>query len=255
MTAVKKINENNIDISQLTEITALRDYYHSVDLWETSQAIEALKKMASVDATRELIQLYVDCLWRKIKIEIISALGAHSNQRSLEFLFDIAKSDADLSLSHVAIESLGKTQHILAARFLEHLYQYGHKAKKTALVLALVKFANTSCLELFAVDLKKSLDTKDFTLAKNLIYALGELRSSHVLDLLKTIVSGAYPKDIQLSAISSMGKISREPSDLAPHQDQFKSDAFEFQIFQQAQNQITFRSEWKLEDYLNKLLQ
>ncbi len=255
MTAVKKINENNIDISQLTEITALRDYYHSVDLWETSQAIEALKKMASVDATRELIQLYVDCLWRKIKIEIISALGAHSNQRSLEFLFDIAKSDADLSLSHVAIESLGKTQHILAARFLENLYQYGHKAKKTALVLALVKFANTSCLELFAVDLKKSLDTKDFTLAKNLIYALGELRSSHVLDLLKTIVSGAYPKDIQLSAISSMGKISREPSDLAPHQDQFKSDAFEFQIFQQAQNQITFRSEWKLEDYLNKLFQ
>jgi HEAT repeat protein len=255
MTAAKKLNEKNIEINQLTEITELRDYYHSVELSETSQAIAALKKIASVDATRELTQLYVDCLWRKIKIEIISALGAHTNQRSLEFLFDIAKSDADLSLSHVAIESLGQTQHILAARFLENLYQHGHKTKKTAIVSALVKFANTSCLELFAVDLKKSLETKDFTLAKNLIYAMGELRSSSALELLKTVLNGPYPKDIQLSAVSSIGKISRQPSDLAAHQDKFKNDAFEFQIFQQAQNQIVFRSEWKLEDYLNKLFQ
>ncbi len=71
MTAAKNLNENSVEISQLTEITDLRDYYHSVELSETSQAILALKKIATVDATRELTQLYADCLWRKIKIEII----------------------------------------------------------------------------------------------------------------------------------------------------------------------------------------
>ncbi len=255
MTAAKNSDVLSPKISEMTEISELRDFYHSVDLNETSQAVGALKKMGSVDATRELIQLYHECLWRKIKIEIIQALGFHNNQRSLEFLFDLSKADLDLSLSHFAIEALGQTQNILAARFLENLYQQGHKTKKTAIVLALVKFANTSCLELFTSDLKKSLENKDFSLAKNLIYAMGELRAAHALELLKTIMTGQFPKDIQLSAVTSIGKISREPRDLLPHQEQFKADAFEFQIFQQAQNQIVFRSEWKLEDYLNKLFQ
>lgn len=255
MSAAKKIDKKGVSILDLTDINELRDYYHSIDLNETLMAVTALKKIGTVDATRELTQLYADCLWRKIKIEIIQALGSHSNQRSLEFLFELAKSDADLSLSFLAIEALAQTQNILAARFLENLYQHGHKTKKMSIVLALVQLADKNALVLFTEDLSQALENKEYPLAKNLIYALGELRAHTTLDKLKAIISGPYPKDIRLSAVTSIGKISRQPSDLKDHADQFKQDAFEYQIFQQAQNQISFRTDWKLEDYLNKLFQ
>lgn len=254
MSAVKKI-ENKVSVLEVTEISELRHYYHAVDLNETLMAIAVLKKMATVDASRELIQLYSDCVWRKIKIEIIKALGFHPNQRSLEFLFELASSDADLSLSYLAIESLSQTQNTLALRFLENLYVHGHKTKKMSLVLALVKFSNKNCLNFFIPDLSKALENKEFPLAKNLIYALGELRAHDTLNFLKTIAHGPYPKDIQLSAVTSIGKVSRNPADLGDLADRFRHDAFEYQIFQQAQNQITFRADWKLEDYLNKLFQ
>lgn len=246
---------NQINISELQDISELRNYYHSINLSETSCAISALGKLKTSDASRELIQLYYDCLWRKIKIEIIQALGNHDNQRSLEFLFDLALSDQDLSLSNLAIEALGNSQNILAARFIEELYKNGPKTKKPIATLALVKLTHVSMLDLFNSDLKLALENNDFTAAKNLIYALGELRSHKSLDQLKLIVIGAYPKEIQLSAVTSIGKVSRHLNDLDMYADKYRYDAFEFQIFQHAQNQLIFRSEWKLEDYLNKLFQ
>ncbi len=255
MSAAKKINNLSNTISELMEISELRHYYHSVDINETLAAIKALKTIGTVDASRELIQLYNECLWRKVKIEVIHALGHHSHQRSLEFLFEISQSDYDLSLALVAIESLANSQSILTVRFLENLYAHGHRSKKMTIVLSLVKLGNNNCLQLFSEDLELCLANKEFSLAKNLIYAIGELRCHNKLDFLKLIVSGPYPKDIQLSAVTSIGKLSRDRADLIMFSDQFKNDAFEYQIFQQAQNHISFRSEWKLEDYLNKLFQ
>lgn len=249
------MSAKKINISEIQDISDLRNYYHSINLNETSLAIQVLKTLQTADASRELIQLYNECLWRKIKIEIIQALGFHNNQRSLEFLFDLSKSDTDLSLATYAIDALGQTQSALASRFLEELYQNGHLTKKPALVLALVKLVSKSSLRLFNNDLQDSLTKNEYTLSKNLIYALGELRSHEALPHLKNIIEGSYSKEIQLSAISSIGKISRNSKDLDNYADKYRHDAFEFQIFQQAQNQLTFRSEWKLEDYLNKLFQ
>ncbi len=250
---IKKTSAELDPISTITEIEKLRPYYYSDNLNETFEAIQALKKMNTVDASRELIQIYNDSLWRKIKIEVISALGSHNNQRTLEFLCKIANSDEDLSLAQLSIEALGQIDNVVVSRFLEQLYLYGHKSKKPDLILSLVKQCYLPFLKNVTADLSEALINKDFSLAKNLIYAIGELRSHDELNSLKLMIGAAFPKDIQLSAISSVAKISRNANDLSEYASLFKHDAFEFQIYQQSQQQLIFRSQWKLEDYLNKL--
>ena len=145
---------SDLDIKNIADIEVLRSYYHSINIENTYDAILALKKINSVDSSRELIQLYNECLWRSIKIEILKALGSHSNQRSIEFMIQVAKSDEDLPLALISIESLGNTQSPLALRFLENIYSQGHKSKKSTVTLALVKLLSVSMQDIFISDLK-----------------------------------------------------------------------------------------------------
>src|SRR6476620_9102389 len=95
-------------------IGSLRSYYHSVHDSEREQVILLLGEMPEADAARELIQLYQDCQWRDTRFQIIRALARHPHQRSLEFLFGLAQTVADLPIAEAAIWSLGQSHHRLA---------------------------------------------------------------------------------------------------------------------------------------------
>lgn len=236
-------------------VSDLRKYYHSLDLSEVNSTIEKLRELNSVDSARELIGLFQNCVWRETKFEIIQALGSFQNQRSYEFLYRLALDNKDLPMANSAISALSETANLNPTRFLEALYLEGAEVKKPHVVLALAQLGACHMSVQFTEDLQTALKNLDILLIKNYLYALGELKYQKcrpvVLDILKT----HFNRDVKLSALICLGKISREPSDFDQLESRFKSDSFEYEIFKQARNQVQFRSQWKLEDYLIKLFE
>jgi hypothetical protein len=53
----------------------------------------------------------------------------------------------------------------------------------------------------------------------------------------------------------SLGRLSRKPQDFQEFRGLFESDPVEHQLFENSLSQAQFRSQWKLEDYLQKLFE
>src|SRR4051812_46882299 len=101
--------ENRADL-----FNKLRTHYHSLHAQDRDEAIDLLGAMNDTDSARELIQLYGDCQWRSTKFKIIRALSQAPVQRTLEFLFRIARNgQQDIPIAEAAIWSLSQTHHVL----------------------------------------------------------------------------------------------------------------------------------------------
>lgn len=218
----------------------------------TAETIELLKNFKTVDAARELIQLYNSCEWRDYKLQILEAIAEIPHQRSIQFLFKIALEPKDLPLSEKAILSLAQIKHPLAVRFLNHQYKVGPSYLKPALIQALASIPDRTLAEDFITDLKKSYSAQQHLLAKNLILALGDFKYVPAVDFLFQISVDKKNRDLALSAIVSLGKILRTVEKLEKLEPEFRKDSFETQLFTAALNQVQFRSQWKIEDYLQK---
>lgn len=252
---IEKHGKNDSTQSQLDLIKALREFHHSIHARERSDAIEALGQIKNSEASRELIQVFADCQWRSTKLQIIRVLSNHPSQRSLEFLFKIAQENKDIPLSEAAIWSLGQTHHVLAARFLVQLYQSGNEHIKPFVVAAVGHIPDRTLISHFLKELPVALASQQTLLAKNLILTLGDLKVKEALPLLSETAKEKQHRSVALSALMSLGKISREAKIFEELEAQFKDDSFEHQIFTSARNQAQFRSEWRLEDYLQKLFE
>lgn len=218
----------------------------------TPETIEILKQLKTVDAARELIQLYHNCEWREFKLQILDAVSEIPDQRSIQFLFKIALEPKDLPLSEKAVLSLAQMKHPVALRFLNHQYKVGPSYLKPALIQALASVPDRTLAEDFVSDLKKSYSAQQNLLAKNLILALGDFKYLNVADLLFQIAADKKNRDLALSAVVSLGKILRTSEKFEKLQSEFQKDSFEIQLFTAALNQVQFRSQWKIEDYLQK---
>lgn len=235
-------------------IDELRSYYHSVSDEEREQVIQILGAMPQVDAARELIQLYYDCQWRNTKLQIIRSLAMHPHQRSLEFLFSIAINQVDIPLAEAAIWSLGQSHHRLAALFLIQFYEKCNEYLKPCIIGALGQIPDRTLFIKFLSELELALGKNQDLLAKNIILTLGELKGIEAVPLLHKIATQKnHP--LSLSALVSIGKISRDPKIIENLEELFRNDLFEYQLFTSAKAQIQFRNQWKLEDYLAKLFQ
>jgi len=237
-----------------TYISELRSQYHSLNSDDRLKAITNLASGQNSDSIRELIHVYNECGWRETKFQIIKAMSVYTDIRSLDFLFTIAAQSDDLPLAEAAIYTLGETKNFLASRFLCHLYLFGDLTLKPACALSLGKLADRSLLKHFLIDLEKGYKNQQNLLVKNLVLCLGELKALPSVGLLKQIAQNKVYRDVALSAVVSLGKITKNIKDFDDLEIYFKSDSFEYQIFNNAKNQCLFRSGWKIEDYLNKII-
>jgi len=241
------------DLNQV-HLSELRSQYHSLDTEERFKAIQHLALEKNSDSNRELIHIFNECGWRETQFQIIKTISIFPDTRCLEFLFDLAAQKNDLPLSESAIYSLGETKSFLAARYLCDLYNHGHETLKPACVLSLGRLADRSLLNSFLVDLDKGYKEKQTLLVKNIVLALGELKASAAVSRLIEIAKNKVNRDVALSAVVSLGKITKDISVFDELEVLYKNDSFEYQIFNNAKNQCQFRSDWTLEDYLTKIM-
>lgn len=235
-------------------LSELRSLYHSLDTEERFKAIHQLAQQKTSDSTRELIHIFNECGWRETKFQILKSIVVNPDLRCLEFLCTQAQQTEDLPIAEAAVQALGETKSIWAARYLSQFYKFAPDTLKPACVLALGRLSDRRLLPEFLRDLDKAFKSQQTLLVKNLVLALGELKAQSAVPLLVQIAKNKSFRDVALSAVVSLGKIAKDVKYFDELEVHFKNDSFEYQIFSAAKSQCQFRSDWKLEDYLNKLI-
>lgn len=235
-------------------LSELRSMYHSLDTDERFKSIHQLALEKNSDSTRELIHIFNECGWRETKFQILKSIVVNPDLRCLEFLCAQAQQTEDIPIAEAALQALGETKSIWAARFLSEFYKFAPETLKPACALALGKLSDRRLLSEFLQDLDKAFKNQQTLLVKNLVLALGELKAQAAVPMLVTIAKNKSFRDVALSAVVSLGKIGKDVSVFNDLENYFKNDSFEYQIFNAAKNQCQFRSDWKLEDYLNKII-
>ena len=239
---------------KLDYLSELRSLYHSLDTEERFKSINQLALEKNSDSTRELIHIFNECGWRETKFQILKSIVANPDLRCLEFLCAQAQQTEDIPLAEAALQALGETKSIWAARFLSEFYKFAPETLKPACVLALGKLSDRRLLPEFLQDLDRAFKLQQTLLVKNLVLALGELKAQAAIPMLVTIAKNKNFRDVALSAVVSLGKIAKNTKVFNELESYFKNDSFEYQIFNAAKSQCQFRSDWKLEDYLNKII-
>ncbi|MEQ1722009.1 MAG: hypothetical protein ABL930_02455, partial [Pseudobdellovibrio sp.] len=234
---------------------SLKSNYYSLNEQERHRSLENLAGDNTPDASRELVHIFHSSQWRETKLFIIKNIVKCSNQRSLEFLISLTSYTHDIPLAEQAIKSLGLLNNDFARKFLVQFYRHGTEHLKPAVILALAEARDRSLVIQFVSDLEEAYKNQRQYLAKNLIYALGELKCREAIKVLTEIVDSSQFKDLSLSALIALGKITRDLSEIASFEKKFSSDTFEYQIFQNVKNQVVLRSNWKAEDYLQKIFE
>ncbi|MEK6627698.1 MAG: hypothetical protein AABY53_03660, partial [Bdellovibrionota bacterium] len=233
--------------------------YFSLNENERHSALLKLSNLNTNEASRELIQIFYNCRWRETKLFIIKNIVRCGNQRTLEFLIDqipnLIVHSYDIPLAEQAIKSLGLIDNILARKFLVQLYKNGAELLKPAVVLALTEARERNLVLQFVTDLEEAFKYQKHYLAKNLIYALGELKCKEARTTLIDIIHLSEFKDLALSGLMALGKITRDMTDISQFEKKFIGDTFENQIYQNVKNQVMLRSNWKAEDYLQKIFE
>lgn len=235
-------------------LSELRSMYHSLDTDERFKSIHQLALEKNSDSTRELIHIFNECGWRETKFQILKSIVVNPDLRCLEFLCAQAQQVEDIPLAEASLQALGETKSIWAARFLSEFYKFAPETLKPACALALGKLSDRRLLNEFLQDLDKAFKNQQTLLVKNLVLALGELKAQAAIPMLVTIAKNKSFRDVALSAVVSLGKIAKDAKVFNELEVYFKNDSFEYQIFNAAKSQCQFRSDWKLEDYLNKII-
>lgn len=236
-------------------IADLKFDHHSLNKTERHVAIEKLAATNTFDAARELIQIFYDSQWRETKMFIIKNIVKCSNQRTFEFLIDLVNNSDDIPMAEQVIKSLGLIEFELARKYLVQYYKNGAEHLKPAVVLALAEARDRQLVQQFVTDLEDAYKNKCQYLTKNLIYAVGELKCKEAKKQLIEIIQTAEHKDLLLSALIALGKITRDLNDITIFEMKFSGDTFEYQIYQNVKNQVMLRSNWKAEDYLQKVFE
>lgn len=233
----------------------IRSKYHSLKKDERNKAIEQLALFKNTDSMRELIHIFNECGWRETQFQVLKVLPYYVDQRGLEFLYQIALQDKDYPIAEAALYALSETKNNWAALFLAEMYLNCKENLKPVCALALGQISNRSLLNELITDLELALKSQSTLLAKNIILTLGELKAHQSVQVLIKVSQNKMHRDLALSAIVSLGKITRDQKIFDQLEIYFNKDSFEYQVFQSAKNQCQFRAQWKLEDYLNKMVE
>lgn len=239
-----------------TEVRSqIRSKYHSLKKDERNKAIEQLALFKNTDSMRELIHIFNECGWRETQFQVLKVLPYFIDQRGLEFLYQVALQEKDYPMAEAAIYALSETKNTWAALFIAEMYLNCKENLKPACALALGQISHRALLNELMTDLDSALKNQSTLLAKNIILTLGELKAHQSVPSLMQVAQNKMHRDLALSAIVSLGKITRDQKVFEQLETYFNKDSFEYQVFGSAKNQCLFRAQWKLEDYLNKMIE
>jgi HEAT repeat protein len=209
---------------------------------------------------RELIRTYRESEWRTTRLEVIRQLGEFQDARSFHFLSNIIQKEEDLAEQQRAIFALAQRKSFSSKLFFRHFYRIAPDTLKPSLAHALGSVQDLASISLLLSDWDLAVSKKDWAWVRNILLSLGELKA---FDGLPKIISFFQDQRIHPSAeilfagLFSLGRLSRHPHELQEairhHQVRIDEDALLFQVYQSALSQVQVRSQFKLEDYLNKI--
>lgn len=235
-----------------TLLGELRRMQHSMSESTRAEVVEILSMVAENDAQRELLMLYQTTQWRDTKLRIIKGLVNHPSNRTIEFLIHLARNESDLPLCEEAIWALGYSKHPIAAKFLVRSFENSSALTKPFFIGAIGQQSDRILAKEFLAELPIAIKENNALMAKNLILTLAELKVLEALPLIEALLNVNTNRALLLSAIVAFAKISRDARPLHSMETKFRQDLFEHELLRSAQTQIVFRSQWTLEDYLNK---
>lgn len=219
------------------------------------EEIEQLLTLAEPEAARELITLYRESHWRSTRLRVVRALCRAPAPRALEFLMRIAADENDLTFCEEAVWALGRCRRGVAARFLVHLYDHCSEVVKPHVIGALGESLDATLVPRFLEQLAADSDPAQSFSARNIVLALSELKESRVVPWLERfVVEGCDPQVVQ-SGMLGLGRVGRSTAVLDSRESFLQKDAFLWQFSKNVRLQIQFRSQWKLEDYLQKIFE
>jgi hypothetical protein len=154
-------------------LASLRHFHDSLDENERRDALELLGSMGTSDSARELTHLFETCAWRTTRFEILRYLSRHPFQRTLEFLFRIARDPADLPMAEAALETIGSTRLALGARFLTQSLTRVPESLRPAVIRGIALSGDLT----LAHDLVRDIGSiAEIPQLKSLVLAAGELK-------------------------------------------------------------------------------
>jgi HEAT repeat protein len=227
-------------------------------LEEQSGRIREIAEKPSPDSARLLIRIYSESEWRSTRLEVIRALGRFSDARSLPFLVDLISKNEDLAEQDLAIRSLARQKSRGARLFLHSFYPDAPESLKPSVCYALGLAQDYASSGLLLSDLKDPKKTSNPLFLKNLILALGELKETRALPEIHKSLSEAKPsadRDLELALLFALGRLERDPLNVSRYESRFLEESILWQVYQSTLSQVQIRSQFKLEDYLQKIFE
>ena len=220
--------------------------------------IREIADKPSPESARLLIRIYSESEWRSTRLEVIRALGRFSDTRSLPFLVDLITKNEDLAEQDLAIRALARQKSRGARLFLHSFYPEAPESLKSSVCYALGLAQDFSSAERLLADLKDPKKTSNPLFLKNLILALGELKETRALPEIHRILGDRKPgedRDLELALLFSLGRLERDPGSVIRYESRFLEESILWQVFQSTLAQVQIRSQFKLEDYLQKIFE
>ena len=219
-----------------------------------TQSIQEWASEPTPDHARLLIRTYQESEWRSTRLEVLRHFGRFQDSRSLQFLIEIATKNEDLAEQQLAILALSQRRTRTAQLFLRNFYLSGPETLKPHLAYALGQSQDFGSVSFLARDWDQAYARQDWLWLRNIVLALGELKSFEVLPKLHKLMEGSFGKESELllSMLFALGRLERDPATLQKYETRYVEDSLLYQVYQSALAQVQIRSQLKLEDYLDK---
>jgi len=209
---------------------------------------------------RELIRNYKESEWRTTRLEVLRRLGEFHDTRSFHFLTQIVQNPDDLAEQQLAISAIARRKTTSARTFLRNFYPQAPETLKSSLSHALGVVQDLASTDRLLKDWDEAYLKQDWAWLRNILLSLGELKAFSALPKMIELLQNPKTKlsnELLFASLFSLGRLSRYPQEfqkaVSAYEPRLLEDALLSQVYQSALTQVQIRSQFKLEDYLNKI--
>ena|GEM_PF-2153266 len=219
-----------------------------------SRSIQEWAKTPTPDHARLLIRTYHESEWRSTRLDVLRHFGHFQDSRSLQFLIDVATKNEDLAEQQLAILALSQRRTRTAQVFLRRLYAKAPDTLKPQLAYALGQSQDFAAIPVLLKGWDVAYSRQDWLWLRNMVLALGELKAFEALPRLRQLlVNAGGESELTFATLFAMGRLEREVGNLQAYESRYVEDSLLYQVFQSTLSQVQIRSQFKLEDYLEKV--
>lgn len=207
------------------------------------------------ESARHLIRAYRESEWRSTRLEVVRGLGLFSDLRSFAFLVELLQKNEDLAEQMAAIDALSIRKSRSSQYFLRAFFNQASEALKSPVAYALGQTQDFQVIQQLLVEWDRAVKQDHALLLKHLVMALGELKAFESLPRIRELMvaSVGIDPDLMTAGMFALAKLERDPAVVTRYESAFRGDPLRSQIYKSALAQIQIRSQFKLEDYLEKI--